>query len=407
MDAIALRDLYTLLERRENPTGSAARPVVFVDLDDLQSFSPDEAALLAHRMPDDLRVYIGVRTRPLPTPLIGPGQQVLERLTTTLSPQVGALAPGAPQGPRSAISAVVRVADPLASAARIAEQARRTPDAVHVVDTALRIAERSAPRETLILESNWYTSLLAGPEYADALRASGGSIVGPPADVVTERDRERRLISMRWLTPASGMDHGVRLAVAHALLEARREDAFEIVLRADGPDFCAQALPDDDPSQRGDRHAYLTRLHQHVGVAAWLVHRRLTAHVHGAVSSAGLEVAAFAQHVSAAPDARFSVPHVGFGLCFGAGGTVSLTRRIGRWRTAYLALSGAEIDASTALRWGLIDAIEATDPTTGPSGPAADAVRGLPDAAPPLRPGSAPGRLPRSRRAEHSVRQRS
>ena len=84
MDAIALRDLYTLLERRENPTGSAARPVVFVDLDDLQSFSPDEAALLAHRMPDDLRVYIGVRTRPLPTPLIGPGQQVLERLTTCL-----------------------------------------------------------------------------------------------------------------------------------------------------------------------------------------------------------------------------------------------------------------------------------------------------------------------------------
>ena len=41
----------------------------------------------------------------------------------------------------------------------------------------------------------------------------------------------------------------------------------------------------------------------------------------------------------------------------GAGGTVSITRRIGRWRTAYLVLSGRSIDAETALRWGLVDEI--------------------------------------------------
>jgi hypothetical protein len=41
-----------------------------------------------------------------------------------------------------------------------------------------------------------------------------------------------------------------------------------------------------------------------------------------------------------------------------AGGTVSLPRRIGRARTAWLALSGEDIDADTALRWGLADAIE-------------------------------------------------
>lgn len=32
----------------------------------------------------------------------------------------------------------------------------------------------------------------------------------------------------------------------------------------------------------------------------------------------------------------------------GADGTVSIARRIGRWRTAYLVLSGVTIDALTA-----------------------------------------------------------
>jgi enoyl-CoA hydratase/carnithine racemase len=45
------------------------------------------------------------------------------------------------------------------------------------------------------------------------------------------------------------------------------------------------------------------------------------------------------------------------GLIPGAGGTVSITRRIGRWRTAYLVLSGQTIDAATALDWGLVDEV--------------------------------------------------
>jgi enoyl-CoA hydratase/carnithine racemase len=42
----------------------------------------------------------------------------------------------------------------------------------------------------------------------------------------------------------------------------------------------------------------------------------------------------------------------------GAGGTVSLPRRIGRWRTAFMALTGDAIGAQQALQWGLIDAID-------------------------------------------------
>ena len=37
---------------------------------------------------------------------------------------------------------------------------------------------------------------------------------------------------------------------------------------------------------------------------------------------------------------------------------MSLPRRIGRWRTAFLGLTGETISAQQALQWGLIDAIE-------------------------------------------------
>ena len=42
----------------------------------------------------------------------------------------------------------------------------------------------------------------------------------------------------------------------------------------------------------------------------------------------------------------------------GAGGTVGITRRVGRWRCAYLALSGVALDVPAALSWGLVDDVE-------------------------------------------------
>ncbi|MFF5263737.1 enoyl-CoA hydratase/isomerase family protein [Actinomadura viridis] len=44
------------------------------------------------------------------------------------------------------------------------------------------------------------------------------------------------------------------------------------------------------------------------------------------------------------------------GACVGAGGTVSLPRRIGRQRTLYLALTGRPLDTATARARGLVDA---------------------------------------------------
>jgi enoyl-CoA hydratase/carnithine racemase len=98
---------------------------------------------------------------------------------------------------------------------------------------------------------------------------------------------------------------------------------------------------------------------------------KVTVYAHGACVGAGAEITAYAGRVVAAPDAFFALPEVRMGLVPGAGGSVSVPRRIGRWRAAWLMLTGDRLPAAAALRWGLADDI------SGPAGPV---------------PGSLPGR---------------
>ncbi len=93
--------------------------------------------------------------------------------------------------------------------------------------------------------------------------------------------------------------------------------------------------------------------------ARWHALRQETvAYVHGACVGSGAELAAFCDRVVAADDTHMALPEIGLGLVPGAGGTVSLTKRLGRLRTAWLAFSGCAIDAGTARSWGLADAVE-------------------------------------------------
>jgi enoyl-CoA hydratase/carnithine racemase len=71
-------------------------------------------------------------------------------------------------------------------------------------------------------------------------------------------------------------------------------------------------------------------------------------------------MAAFAKRVIAAENAFFQLPELEMGVIPGAGGCVSIPRRIGRQRAAFMAISGRRINARTALAWGLVDAIDPT-----------------------------------------------
>jgi enoyl-CoA hydratase/carnithine racemase len=85
---------------------------------------------------------------------------------------------------------------------------------------------------------------------------------------------------------------------------------------------------------------------------------RLHVKVHSACIGAGVEFMAFARSTTAAPNSFFQLPELEMGLIPGAGGCVSLPRRIGRQLTALMVFSGRRINARTALAWGLIDKIE-------------------------------------------------
>jgi enoyl-CoA hydratase/carnithine racemase len=84
---------------------------------------------------------------------------------------------------------------------------------------------------------------------------------------------------------------------------------------------------------------------------------KLDVHVQGGCVGSGLELAAYARRFTAAPNAWFQLPELSMGILPGAGGCVSLTRRIGRQRTALMILSGKRISAKQALGWGLVDGI--------------------------------------------------
>ncbi|CRK51379.1 Enoyl-CoA hydratase/isomerase family protein (fragment) [Rhodococcus sp. RD6.2] len=79
--------------------------------------------------------------------------------------------------------------------------------------------------------------------------------------------------------------------------------------------------------------------------------------MHGSCVGAGIEVPAFASRIVAAQGTVFRLPEVSMGLIPGAGGCVSIPRRIGRHRAYWLCVTGAALDTETALAWSLIDEI--------------------------------------------------
>jgi enoyl-CoA hydratase/carnithine racemase len=130
-----------------------------------------------------------------------------------------------------------------------------------------------------------------------------------------------------------------------------------VVLRGEGPSFCSGGDLDEFGTFSDPAAAHLVRLATSIGRSIDALGSRIVALVHGPCAGSGVELPAFAGRVVARPDFTAALPEVGLGLIPGAGGTASITRRVGRHRMALLALGGGSIDAATALRWGLVDEV--------------------------------------------------
>ncbi len=152
----------------------------------------------------------------------------------------------------------------------------------------------------------------------------------------------------------------MRDALHDALLLAALDPDVELIdLTGEGPAFCAGGDLNEMGSRSDPASAHLVRLQRSPARLLSMLAARTTAHLHGSCAGSGIELPAFAHRLLAAADTTFALPEIALGLVPGAGGTVSLPARVGRHRTAWLALTGQAIDAPTAVEWGLADEISA------------------------------------------------
>src|SRR5207302_4153330 len=122
----------------------------------------------------------------------------------------------------------------------------------------------------------------------------------------------------------------LRDALIDGLQVALADDAVQrVVIDGAGPSFCSGGDLDEFGTFPDPAQAHLIRLSRNAGRMLADLAARVEVHLHGACMGAGIELPAFAGRVVAAPDTVLGLPEVGLGLVPGAGGTVSLPRRIG------------------------------------------------------------------------------
>ncbi|MCV7330295.1 enoyl-CoA hydratase/isomerase family protein [Mycobacterium cookii] len=245
----------------------------------------------------------------------------------------------------------------------LAARAERWPIAAAVCDDVLRSVDPTGPAlPGVMTESLAYSTLQAGPEFARWLSERGPAAMPVIADPVqAHRDGDTLRIAFNRPQRHNAFSTDARAALLEALTVAQLDSSVdEVVLTGNGPSFCSGGDLAEFGTFRDPASAHLARTRYSPALAldeiATRLGRACRAEVHGRVLGSGLEMAAFCGRIEAVPDAVFGLPELSLGLIPGAGGTVSVTRRIGRWRTAYLVLSGRTLNADAALAWGLIDA---------------------------------------------------
>jgi enoyl-CoA hydratase/carnithine racemase len=256
------------------------------------------------------------------------------------------------------------VVEPPISAASLLRSVRATPAAAAVAAQVLRGIGSLSPQNGLVMESIAYGMLQAGAEHRAWLDRRSEVVDSDLERLVRfERNGSQLRVVLDRPLARNAIDRTMRDSLFEAFtLAALDNDISMMELRAAGPTFSIGG----DLAEFGTTHdpvaAHAIRCRT---LPAWpLIHRTgaFRVHVQGACIGAGLEIAAFADTLTAEPDAWFQLPELTMGLIPGAGGCVSVLRRIGRQRTALLILSGRRIGAATALKWGLIDAVECRSP---------------------------------------------
>ncbi|MDP2013067.1 MAG: enoyl-CoA hydratase/isomerase family protein [Actinomycetota bacterium] len=259
---------------------------------------------------------------------------------------------------------VVQVPDLEQAITELTEAANRAPRALLVLASLLRQTAALPIGDGIAAEAAAYSTLLAGPEFAGWLHSRGARKAVPSSEsarVETTLQDDVLSIRMTRRLRLNAIDGQMRAALVDAIAIAIADPDLRVRLTGEGPCFSNGGDLREFGTTPDPATAWTVRVTQHPGWQLSQIADRTHVHMHGPCVGAGVEIAAFAKHVSADPASTFLLPELHMGLLPGAGGCVSIPARIGRWRTLWMVLSASTLSAEHAREWGLIDDIAAVD----------------------------------------------
>jgi len=156
--------------------------------------------------------------------------------------------------------------------------------------------------------------------------------------------------------PVNALGSAVRAGLKVGIEQAIADHGAEaIVLICEGRTFFAGA----DISEFGKPPVppMLREVHEVIESSP----KPVVAAIHGTALGGGLETALACHYRIAAPDAKLGLPEVKLGILPGAGGTQRLPRLVGVEKAIEMICTGEPVDARTAERLGIVDALAEGD----------------------------------------------
>jgi len=171
---------------------------------------------------------------------------------------------------------------------------------------------------------------------------------GPIAHLVLNSPETRNALSLEVIR--SMMDHLDAIA--------GDPDLRVVILRGEGPAFCAGHNLKDMVAEGADIHLYreLFSTCSHMMLKLHRLPQPVIAQVQGIATAAGCQLVAACDLAVAEEGAQFATPGVKIGL-FCSTPMVPLVRLIGRRRALEMLVTGRFVSAREALAWGLVNKV--------------------------------------------------
>ena len=251
------------------------------------------------------------------------------------------------------------IAAPITAEA-LAQQVEAVPRSAATIVQLLRILPGLSREAGLTAESFAYAMLQGSDEHREWMSRQPARETTSPGEgrIGLAREHERLIITLDRPEAGNAIDRIMRDGLYEAFsLAVLDPEITTVSLRAGGKVFSLGADLGEFGTTVDPATAHAIRMQTLPARMVIPCAHMLDVHINGACIGAGLEIAAFARRVTASSRAWFQLPELAMGMLPGAGGCVSLTRRIGRQRAALMILSGKRLSARHALDWGLVDAI--------------------------------------------------